>query len=528
MGLGILATLAATLLQPVSASAQCAVSNNDFTFVDIARNLNEPMEIDIDARERVFIAERQTGAIKILNQSTGNITTAVTLPNLYKSDKNHSVGLIGMALHPNFEVNKWIFVLYSTDVPADPGKMRLSRLTVEGNSISMNSEKVVLEYPLNYRCCHQAGSIEFGKDGQLFISTGNAETGVDFEKSLAVTPNPKSWAGKMLRIKPEDDGTYTIPAGNLYSNPNDGIPEIYLSGLRNPFRIGVDKQTNWVYWGDVGPDGPRMEELNQARQAGFFGYPYFFGMNEPTPVTGSQTPGAPTFNGKPLSPAMPALITYAHQQKARLRQNESGTQLKEMDIPGACPFSGPVYHYTDNSPSKKRLPKAWDKRWFAMEMNRDSYYVATFNSGGYINTYERIWTNLVTENPMDMAVSPRGDLYILVYGTTWRAHNSNSGIYKVEYTGNCNPVVNEQTWLAEQATSVFRDRLAARAGAMHAIPLDSRRILLPNGATGVDVYDVHGKLVWSRHNGIEASGWVEMPDNLGNAGLLFAKFKVRQ
>ncbi|UJH92552.1 PQQ-dependent sugar dehydrogenase [Antarcticibacterium sp. 1MA-6-2] len=59
-----------------------------------------------------------------------------------------------------------------------------------------------------------------------------------------------------MRIHPEDDGTYTIPPGNLFTedSPIKGRPEIYVMGNRNPYRISVDKKTNFLYWGEVGPD----------------------------------------------------------------------------------------------------------------------------------------------------------------------------------------------------------------------------------------------------------------------------------
>src|SRR5690606_18622882 len=96
-------------------------------------------------------------------------------------------------------------------------------------------------------------------------------------------PTPTT-SGKILRVHPEDDGTYTIPEGNLFEPGTDQTrPEIYVMGLRNPYRIHVDPETGWLYWGDVGPDArvdsetrgsKGYDEYNQAREAGFFGWPY--------------------------------------------------------------------------------------------------------------------------------------------------------------------------------------------------------------------------------------------------------------
>ena len=83
--------------------------------------------------------------------------------------------------------------------------------------------------------------------------------------------------GKILRIKPQPDGSYTIPDGNLFPKGEAQTrPEIFVMGDRNPFRISVDKQSAFVYWGEVGPDsndpdslrGPSaQDEINQARKS---------------------------------------------------------------------------------------------------------------------------------------------------------------------------------------------------------------------------------------------------------------------
>src|SRR5690606_32519156 len=104
--------------------------------------------------------------------------------------------------------------------------------------------------------------------------------------------NSADLRGKIIRIKVNEDGSYNIPEGNLFSKDDPKArPEIYVMGTRNPYRISVDKKTDYLYWGDVGPDanndslatrGPRgYDEINQARKAGNFGWPYIAGKNYP-------------------------------------------------------------------------------------------------------------------------------------------------------------------------------------------------------------------------------------------------------
>src|SRR5690606_4783206 len=109
----------------------------------------------------------------------------------------------------------------------------------------------------------------------------------DAQKSAA---NANDLRGKILRIKPEDDGTYSIPEGNLFPVGTPGTrPEIYVMGCRNPFRFSIDSEAGYLYWGDVGPDagkgdpdrGPHgMGEFDQARKAGNWGWPYTRGNNQ--------------------------------------------------------------------------------------------------------------------------------------------------------------------------------------------------------------------------------------------------------
>ena len=207
-----------------------------------------------------------------------------------------------MALDPNFETNNWIYLYYSP--VGDVEKQHVSRFVYKDGTLEVNSEKVILEVKTQRKeCCHAGGSLEFGPDGNLFISTGDdtnpfasdgyspsdeqtGRTAWDAQRSSA---SPNDLRGKILRITPKDDGTYTIPAGNLFPEGTEGTrPEIYVMGCRNPFRIAIDPHTKYLYWGDVGPDagkdslgrGPRgYDEVNQARQAGFFGWPLFIGNN---------------------------------------------------------------------------------------------------------------------------------------------------------------------------------------------------------------------------------------------------------
>ena len=138
----------------------------------------------------------------------------------------------------------------------------------------MESERVLLEIPVQReQCCHVGGSLEFGPEGNLFVSIGDNTNpfASDGFNPIDEREGRKAWdaqgsaantmdlRGKILRITPEDDGTYSIPEGNLFADgAMEGRPEIYVMGNRNPFRIAIDDRTGYLYWGEIGPDAGRF------------------------------------------------------------------------------------------------------------------------------------------------------------------------------------------------------------------------------------------------------------------------------
>ncbi len=264
---------------------------NRFTRVVLAEKLEEPVELAVLPDERVLFVERR-GGVNLYTPSNGRTRRIATIPvsNKYTDSSQAEDGLLGLAADPNFKTNGWIYMYYS---PAGPEpKNELARFTMKGDEIDFSSKKVLLEVPTQrLKCCHTGGSIAFDSKGNLYLSTGDNTnpfaTGYapiderpgrmpwDAQKSSG---NTNDLRGKIIRIHPEPNGTYTIPAGNLFPPGTPKTrPEIYTMGHRNPYRISVDAHTGFVYWGEVGPDasedsvgrGPRgYDEIGQARRGG--------------------------------------------------------------------------------------------------------------------------------------------------------------------------------------------------------------------------------------------------------------------
>src|SRR5690606_17565530 len=150
--------------------------------------------------------------------------------NVYSGHEN---GLLGLTLDPNFSKNGWAYFFYS---PTGVGAVqRISRFVISGDSLLADSEKVLLEFPFQIdQCCHSGGSLAFGPNGNLFISIGDntnpfashgfapidEREGREPWDAQRTSANTHDYNGKILRIRPEADGTYSIPEGNLF--PKDG------------------------------------------------------------------------------------------------------------------------------------------------------------------------------------------------------------------------------------------------------------------------------------------------------------------
>ncbi len=350
----------------------------------VASNLVQPMEIDVAEDGRIFLIELG-GTLKLIEPNTGKQTVVGKL-DVTTAQEN---GLIGLALDPAFETNGWIYLQYS---PPDFSGQHVSRFEFKNDQLDLDSEKVLLKYEEQRReCCHHAGSLEFGPDGCLYIGTGDNTNPFNDSEGYApiderpnrepwdaqrTSANTKSYNGKILRIRPEPDGSYSIPNGNLF--PKDGSighPEIYVMGCRNPWRINVDQKSGYLYWGDVGPDaggdgnrGPRgYDEINQARSAGFFGWPLFIGNNfayydidlETGQIGEAGNPNKPmnlsknNTGAKELPPAQPAFIYYPSASTDLFPAVESGGRT-------AC--AGPVYYYDEKLDSSSKFPNNLTQR----------------------------------------------------------------------------------------------------------------------------------------------------------------------
>lgn len=415
---------------------------------EFAGNLKDPIEIALAPDGDVYLIERE-GKLMRLRPSTGGLFEIgqLEVTALRSSDPDSSWaredGLLGITLDPGFARNRRLYLYYS-----HPKELlnRLSRFELKDGKLDLGSEKVLLDVKTDRRdkVCHHGGSLAFGPDGLLYLSTGDNTNpfesdgfapiddreGRDNADAMRSAGNTNDLRGKILRIRPTEDGGYKIPPGNLFPPGTAKTrPEIYVMGLRNPYRISIDAKTNVLYWGEVGPDagndgpkGPRgHDEVNQAKKAGNFGWPFVIGNGKPYAIVdftkgtvGPLTdPAAPKNPGKhntgltDLPPANPAFIWYPYAKSEEFPILGEG---------GRNAMAGPVFYY-DARRKYNILERGDDHTLLTYDWMRGKIWKAKLGAGEKLEKLETFTGDL--KHPMDLEMAADGTLWLLEYGSDW-------------------------------------------------------------------------------------------------------------
>lgn len=213
-----------------------------------SNNLGGAIDVTHCGDSRLFVL-RQWGAITIVSDSGVNVSPAfldITPQVLYNGER----GMLGLAFDPDYANNGHFYVNYVTGT--GNGTTRISRFTrsaTDPNRADPASEVVLLSIP-QPDPIHNGGGLVFGKDGYLYCGLGDGGGSSDPNGYGQTTDD---LFGSIIRIKPEPDGTYSIPPDNPFAtSPNGERPELFAYGLRNPFRIAVDTANGDLWIGDVG------------------------------------------------------------------------------------------------------------------------------------------------------------------------------------------------------------------------------------------------------------------------------------
>jgi Glucose/sorbosone dehydrogenases len=249
-----------------------------------------------DGTNRLFVLERAGRVVVFERDPTASQKTPF-LDVRGQVDTQGEGGLLGLAFHPDYAQNGWFFVYYTTSQNG-PFRSVVSRFTVSApdpDSADPNSEQVVLTAEQPYSN-HNAGQLQFGPDGSLYVGLGDGGSGGDPEEH---GQDPTTLLGSMLRLDVDLDGSgtmpecgsgaYEIPSTNPFVDADDDrCDEIYAYGFRNPYRYSFGPEGRlWV--ADVGQNN--WEEIDWVEAGGNYGWDVMEGTHCYEPSSGCDTAG---------------------------------------------------------------------------------------------------------------------------------------------------------------------------------------------------------------------------------------------
>jgi glucose/arabinose dehydrogenase/plastocyanin len=415
-------------------------SNWKRTVID--EDITDGTQLDVAEDGRVYYIEHTGSTLKIYDPVQDIVKDAGYIP----STPGLGQGLLGLATDVHFKKTRWVFLYYHVGLTG-----RLSRFTLDkSDQLDPVSEKVLLTVQ-NLGIDHNGGGLAMQSNGDLYLAIGANDmphfdgqygsrnptpTGLATQTdSEATTQNTNSLLGKVLRVHPEPDGTYSIPKGNMFApgTPNT-LPEIFTMGHRNAFHVKVDDLTGQVLEGDVGPDGrdddpvrgPKgYDEFNLLTGPANYGWPYCIGPNLPyndiDSVTGSGSGkpfdctklvnrSASNTGLKELGAASKPFIWYPYGVgKDFPEMSEAwlgGTDGGRLAIPGPRyrPFAG------------SRMPLFYDNSWFVADWTRNWIKQVILDDAGNPLRIQRFAPDRGVQAPMDMDIGADGSLYVIEWG----------------------------------------------------------------------------------------------------------------
>jgi glucose/arabinose dehydrogenase len=226
----------------------------------VVDGLTSPVDVASaqDGTGRLFVVE-QPGRIRLVRD--GAMVTRPFLDIREEITSGGERGLLGLVFHPDFPSDPRLFVDY-TDLNGDTVVSEFTVDPADADMADPGSERILLQIDQPFPN-HNGGAVAFGSDGMLYVATGDGGSGGDPQGN---GQRLDTLLAKILRIDvngPPGDGTaYRIPDDNPFVDDPGALPEIWLTGLRNPWRIRFDAETGNLWIGDVGQGA--WEEIDVA------------------------------------------------------------------------------------------------------------------------------------------------------------------------------------------------------------------------------------------------------------------------
>ncbi len=240
--------------------ARQGMSTHSMLIEQVAEQFKSPVYVTSPAGDqRLFVVE-QAGRIRIARNGVAVAAPFLDISSRVKSGGEQ--GLLSMAFHPDYARNGFFFVNF-TDKHGDT---HVERFKVSRNADIADTASAVLVLKIDQPYAnHNGGLVMFGLDGMLYIGTGDGGAAGDPKGN---GQNRNALLGKILRINVNRVAPYSVPVGNPYANSVDGKPEIWATGIRNPWRFAFDRSAGLLYIADVGQNEIEEIDVVQASRAG--------------------------------------------------------------------------------------------------------------------------------------------------------------------------------------------------------------------------------------------------------------------
>jgi glucose/arabinose dehydrogenase len=228
----------------------------NYHFEQVAEGYTRPLLLTHagDGSGRMFVVE-QRGVITLI-QDGQRVETPFLDVQAPVGDESNEQGLLGLAFAPDYAQSGTFYIDY-TDNNGDTHVDECQVSQGDPNAADPESCTTILFVEQPYPN-HNGGHLAFGPDGYLYIGLGDGGSGGDPQGHAQ---NPRSLLGKLLRIDPSgDEAPYSVPADNPFAGGTQGRAEIWVLGLRNPWRYSFDRGTGDLFIGDVGQNA--YEEIS--------------------------------------------------------------------------------------------------------------------------------------------------------------------------------------------------------------------------------------------------------------------------
>ena len=234
-----------------------------------ALDFTQPVQITHapDGSDRLFVVE-QAGTVRVFPNVDAAQASSVFLDVHEEIECCNERGLLGLAFHPDYATNGYLYVYYTAPSPLRSVVARF-HVSADPDVVDAASEQVLLEIPQPYEN-HKGGQLAFGPDGMLYVSLGDGGSAGDPENRAQ---DVGTLLGKILRIDVDhaDPGlAYAVPPDNPFVGTAGARGEIWAYGLRNPWRMSFDRLTHALWVGDVGQS--TIEEIDLVTRGGNYGW----------------------------------------------------------------------------------------------------------------------------------------------------------------------------------------------------------------------------------------------------------------